>query len=290
MIYLNGITSKQDINRKHLNANLLNRVVIRLDYLRIVSIKELVSGIQEYLAPYGILLTNDEFINNIEFQINDPEISSLDNFSVKKSINKEQIYNFEAEDESCQISIGESFIVFNIACSKHYCLEDYIKLFCNIAISVQNKFNYIKFTRIGIRKINNIICKDIYLYNCFEKDFFSGLSLGNEGSLEISYMRRYSLDNFSYNAHSFNLSKLIQEGIIEGDGDSKAYNVILDIDGYIKDTIPNKFKDYDDIRNTIISINDDIFDIFKASITYELALDLIKGESSKIEWGINKNA
>ncbi|ACA56197.1 TIGR04255 family protein [Clostridium botulinum] len=280
---------KSEINRKDLTANILNKVIIRLDFLRIVNIQELVSELQGYLSTLDFFLTNQDFVNDIEFQINDPEILSTDNFSVKKSIKREQIYNFENTNNTVELAISENFIAFNIDCKREYSLEKYITIFSKIVILAQKKFTFIKFIRIGLRKINNIICKDENLYYCFEKDFLPDIKIQTSEIREIRYMKRQALDNLSYNKHLFNIFKIIQEGTLGNKNTERAFNAILDIDGYLKETIPERFEDYDDVKKTIIGINYDIFDIFKSMITYNFANDLIKGESNKVEWGINKN-
>ncbi len=281
---------KSDVKRKDLTSNLLNKVTLRIDFLRIVNIEELVADLQKLLIDKNFFLTNEDFINDIELQINDPDVLSEDGFKVKKSIKRERIYIFQNPEDTIDLIVGESCIIFNVKkCNEKYCFASCIETFCNVIILAQEKFKFIRFTRIGLRKINNIICKDTNLYYCFEKDFFNEINIkdSTKNDNEIKYMRRQSIDNCEFNGHSFNILKFIQEGFL--DDQERAFNVVLDIDGYIKENICERFDSYNDLETMIKKINDDIFEIFKSMITEHLINDLISGKSDKVEWGLNKN-
>lgn len=280
---------KNDVKRKDLSSNILNKVMLRLDFLRVVNIEELVASLQKELADNNLFLTNEDFINDIELQINDPDVLSIDSFTVKKSIKRERVYIFQNHEDTIELVVSESFILLNIKkCDKKYCFESCIDIFCKVVILAQKMFKFIKFTRIGLRKINNLICKDTDLYYLFEKDFFNEIDIKNN-SKAIKYMRRQSVDNCEFNKHSFNISKLIEEGFLDDKYEARAFNVVLDIDGYIKENICEKFDDYNHLKITIIKINDDIFEIFKSMVSENLINDLINGKSDRIEWGLNKN-
>ncbi|GKX66201.1 TIGR04255 family protein [Inconstantimicrobium mannanitabidum] len=281
---------EKEIKRKDLTSNLLSKVILRLDFLRIVNIQELVSDLQNKLNNLGFYLTNENITNEVEFQINDPDVSSSDNLIVKKTVKREQMFVFQSSKDNTQLLIGESCIIFNIDCEKKYCLEYYILIFCDAILLAQDKFKFIKFTRLGIRKINNVICKESKLYYLFGKCFFSNSNDCLNNAKMINYVRRQSVDNFIYNNHSFNVSKFIQEGFLENDINKKAYNVILDIDGYIKEEdIPKKFEDTKELDDIITNINDDLFHIFRCNITKEFTNDLVKGVCDNVEWGMKKN-
>lgn len=285
------IKDKEDVKRKQLTSNILNKVILRIDFLRIIKIEDLVSEVQEYLNNENFNLTNDEFINTVEFAINDPDISAMNGFNVKKNIKRQKVYNFKNSNNTC-LAITESCIIFNIDCKNRYNLEEYIDVFCNIIIKAQNKFDFIKFIRVGLRKINNIICVPENLYDCFDENFFKNITIDKEHKKNIKYMKRTSLDNFAYSKYLFNVSKVVQEGIFNDNEntDIKAVNAILDIDGYLKDNkLLEDFKDTESIKDVILNINDDIFNIFKSMLTISFINDLIKGDSNKIKWGLNKN-
>lgn len=281
---------KSNIKREDLTSNLLSKVILRLDFLRIVGIEGLVSNLQEALANSDFFLTNDDFVNDIELKINDPDALSMDGFTVKKSIKREHIYIFQNPEDTVELVVSESYILLNIKkCNQKYCLENCIDIFCKVVMLAQETFKFIKFTRIGLRKINNIICKETNLHYCFEKDFFNEININNNKK-EIKYIKRQSLDNCIINDNLFNISKLIQEGFLDLDGGHvRAFNVVLDIDGYIKEGICEKFDDYKHLKTIINDINDDIFEIFKSMISESLINDLIDGKSDKVEWGLNKN-
>lgn len=279
------LCKKQDIVRKDLTSNILKKVILRIDFLRILKIEELVSSVQEYLSTKQFFLMDETILNdiNVELKINDPD----DNI-IKKHVKHKKIYIFK--NNTSELIIAENFISFNVNCETNYNFETCINIFSNIVLNAQKIFNFIKFTRIGIRKINNVVCKCENLYSCFDENFFKNLILDTSNIIE--WNKRTSLDNFDYNNHSFNVSKLIQKGFIEDNekNDISAFSVILDIDGYLKNDINlGNFKSEKNIKDIINNINEDIFKIFKSMLTVNFINNLIHGYSDKIEWGINNN-
>lgn len=280
---------KIDITRNILTANILKSVILRIDFLRIVNIQDFVSEVQKYLIISEFYLTNDTFVNNIEFEINDPDTLSSDNININQTIKRGQPYNFKNKSKDIEVIITENCIIFNIDCTQEYSLDESIGIFCDLVIMAQSKYNYINFVRLGLRKINNFICKDKNLYKCIEETFLPNIELQSIFNNELKCNKRQTIENFSYNEHLFNVIKVIQEGFVENIDRERAFNVILDIDGYLKEGIPNQFKDYTDIKKTIININNNIFNIFKSTFTEDFLNDLTTGASSKIEWGMKPN-
>lgn len=282
---------RSEIKRNELRLNTLDTVIIRADFLRIVDIKEFISRIQPILAKQQFFL-QEEVLSEVGISINDPDPLATNEIIVQKSVNRETVYKFKNHEHSTEISISRFFVLFDIKIHRNYDLDENIKRFDFILNELAKKYEYISFIRLGLRKINNVICSGIEdIYECFERRFYPLFceSLYSQGAY-IEGIVSNTIENFNWEEVAFNVRRLISEGIAEKDNEQiKAFQVLLDIDGYIRDNqIPNDF--IVKLPQVITEINKKIFMIYKEHLTLGFLDNLIKGEATEsILWGVNNN-
>lgn len=298
---LGDLKEKEQINQKDLNSNILEHVVLRVDFLRIIDIKDFVKSIQNYLSDLKFVLEEGIF-TEVELSINDSEpLITNDIFYSKKNDNR-NVYKFSKENELITLTLNKNFIIFEINEFKNYNSEEYIKIFSDI---VEKLIKYyadinINIVRLGFRKINGFVCKNrTNLYKCVEKKYYNNFPITiinkKNNTNNIKEVKSETVDNFIMDDISFNLFRAIITGeylltMKRTEKKISAYKVILDIEGYIRDEQLNMIRATDNnIKNTIDKINEIIFFIFKEVLNHKFLNGLMVEDTNMVLEGVNLN-
>lgn len=281
--------SKQSVKRADLKANILAKVTLRIDFTRVLDVTNFINDVQQNLGKE--FEYREGLLNEVELTINDPDPVSNE-IILKKSINKEIVYRFLDERKKVEISISRFFISFDIRCNSTYCFGNYIDKFSEIIAMLEARYELINIVRLGLRKVNIVICPDIEaVYACFNRNLYLNYS-PHSGESRLSLLKSQWADYFTLDGYGFNLIKQITPGIMKDYSDEKeVLQVVLDIDGYLKDELLlEKPVSAKNVKEIIIDINNNIFNVFKDHITEAFIVELINGGSSKILEGVNVNA
>lgn len=280
------LLNKQSIKRSDLKSNTIESIILRADISRVVEIKDYVSKILEYLLPLGYEMQED-VLTEVEFLINDPEPLISNEIIIKKSINQEEVYRFNNKD--AVISISRFFVSCEIRCSSTYCFVNYIDVFCELVKKLRENYSYVHLLRLGLRKINRIVCKEESLFQCVESSLFNNFpsTRSNDGK-NFSRTQSQAVDHFEMGNVSFNVNRILAEGRLVEEA-IKAYQVVIDIDGYLKDQLLSQSIEAPTLKQTICDINSDIFYIYKEHLTVEFLQDLINKNQDRVVEGVNIN-
>lgn len=231
---------KDSINRCDFKYNFLKKVIIRIDYNGILDLDMdyTVRNIKDELYDNGFKIFQEGFVNQVDFEIKDPELIETQMMIPVNELKKAKSYNFSSEDMSQSIQITKYFTILNIDFGKYITFETYGKLFSIIVKHLKDSNKFLKILRIGLRKINNCILLDIAKLNeYFEERYFENIIQPFSGeSYELNLVNSQRSDSFHIKDKDVNLIRFLSQGILDIDGSEKeAYQVVLDIDVYIRD-------------------------------------------------------
>lgn len=292
---MNGVSEVQEknkIKRSDLKNNILQRVIFRVDYKGIIGIDDsVIKKIGKILSKCDNQINDWEynvvFMREIDFGLNDPDAIETKLVVPIKELNEIKTYKFSSVEYSTDIFINKYYTTMKIGTAYYKKFDFYNKLFANIVKIIREDNEYIKFLRTGLRKINAILLKDVDSINSlFEEYFFCNIN--RKLSLKSVFTRNESVDNFYVDKYDFNLIRAVNEVEYE---DENAYQVVLDIDGYTKDSdLLNKMDEENELLSALYQINEYIFNVFKDNLKKEFLEELSEGKSNpSIMRGVNEN-
>ena len=266
MIKTCNFMSKNDYTRSNFRSSLLKQIIIRIDYSGLTDLNGFVrqlkstDWLQTLFTGYRLLKTN-----NINFEIN-PE--TVEKKLVPIEINEaENIHRFN--DCSIQplqevtMDISQNFICLTIKCNNNYdTIDAYIKSVKQTVEALQDYDSYINLNRIAIRKVNGKDFSSIEsVYQTFEvmkylekniiqdvnpkKKRYTDSFLSKESNLKVNFTR--ALKCFK-------------------DDNGDVIRFVLDIDCYA-DSFTLSDEKVVDAGNVLVNINEELFKLFKASVT-----------------------
>ena len=83
-------------NRENIKNNFLRRIILRVDYEGIVDIKDILKNLESKLPSLGFTERNFGFINNAEFELNDPEMIESELKIPIKELSKIETYKLNS--------------------------------------------------------------------------------------------------------------------------------------------------------------------------------------------------
>lgn len=280
--------AKSNFDRYSLNNNILKQVIFRLDYKGVVNVVNLIEAFQSRFKNAFISLDN-VFASQIDIELADiKDIGETLSIPLKE-LEKQEIYRFTNNtfglDNNLTLDICKYFTTLSIDCNNYKTIDEYKDFFVNLVDFFLSNEEFISIKRFGLRKIaGDIFNNTDDIFANFEKQYISVSSELNQlNSIKSSY-----LDVISQNDGSIiNYNRSIDTGtLIREDGvKTKAYQVVLDFNGYFDEADLNNFNiksDPQNISNIINIINDRLFELFKMSVTEEF-LKKSKDGKNKIE-------
>lgn len=159
--------------REDLLNNILRQSIIRIDFLKIENIEDMIASIDRDMQQKGYKLVTD-IVSSVDINISDPDPLITQDIIAKKTTNKSLNYIFQKDGH--RFIINEYMMIFeNNNFDKYLGIEVYLKVF-EFLLTTIIKQDDLSFQRIGIRKINSIIVNDIQKIN----DYFKNIDLENE--------------------------------------------------------------------------------------------------------------
>lgn len=278
---------KTEIDRGALNYNFLKRIIIRFDYdgMDDTELDRILPEISNELKNHGYTDRKEEILREVELTFDDPESSEY-NQTYRKNIQDQKVFVFHNENPQVKLKISSTCACIAIEKSKYVNCLDYCHVLWKVMriISDSDKVPFFRFTRFGLRKINQCFLLDIGQLNVyFEASHFRTFHALNGNAIKEKVMQLK--DSFEINDYNINLVRGIIRGEIQK---QEAYQVDYDADIYllneenIKERIQNESK--------IAEMNALLFELYKNAVTEKFLNDLIDGTINKeIIMGVESN-
>lgn len=251
---------KNDVRRENLKNNFLKNIIVRFDYTGIaeVELDSIIAKVKPIFKTDGYNKLKEEYLTEMDFQLQDPESIEMDGLPVKE-IRKKRAYVFINDEKGIECKISTQFTFVSIQSQKYISFSEYSKTLMNVITTLKDEVEFLNCIRFGIRKVNQCIIKDIYSINkYFDTKFFQiyGLDSGNIPKLFENK------DCFVTGKYNVNLTRMAIMGEYD---DEVAYQIVLDSDIYI-----TKSEDINELFNEdteITTMNEKLFALYKEALT-----------------------
>lgn len=283
------------VAREDLKYNFLRRIILRIDYNGVVDIKDTLKDLEIHMPKYGYVEMNTGFINDVEFEINDPVMIETQMTIPVKELQKTESFKFRTLKKDMVLEINNLFMTLTINSDEYYKFEDYSSQFVEIFSLLKDKNLYLKPLRLGLRKINSCIIYDKGNFEkFFNRKYFKDIStVFNQDGFTVETVNSQFVDTISYNNHYYNYIRVLSDAVLNIDGkDVPAYQVVLDIDGYNNDLIrlSDIIRDKTKLTYEFNEINQTLFDLYTMTLTDDF-LSSLKSETFEFNniLGVNRN-
>lgn len=283
------------IKREDIKYNFLKKIIIRADYNGILEreLEKTVEIIKPILKKYEFDRFNEGVINQVDFEIKDPEKIETQRMIPIGELNKTKTFIFSNSRNGEQIQINKYFMSLSVDYAKYIQFEEIGKLFEELFKVICNNNNYIRFLRLGLRKINNCILLDLNRLNeVIEERYFATLGDLLSGENRINILEKQNIDSFVYDEMNVNLVRYISSGVLNLDGkEQEAFQLVLDIDAYKNDEeYLNELINSENINNELIKYNTLLFNTYIGMLNDKMINQLVSGNiDNSLVLGVDKN-
>ena len=267
-------------SRYTMRANMLKKVLIRIDYSGVTDINE---WIKEFKANADLsshfCKYRKEVQNQASFNISNMEEIAQSRSIPLKAFQSEPLHRFseasfrgegeEADrEDKVVMEVTGLFMAFTIDCINYKNMDVYINFLCKYIQAFISNDRFIDIQRIGIRKVGGDVFRNLDEFaETFETNIFATPDVKNLNGLLID--REYH-DRIIKSDGTVKVNFSRRCRAIPADDGSVAYQALLDIDGYVDDSIiqDNGYKFPNDFENVLKEkINEYLFDLYKLSVT-----------------------
>ena len=251
---------KSDVRRENLKNNFLKNIIVRFDYTGIaeVELDNIIAKVKPIFKTDGYDKLNEEYLTEMDFQLQDPEIIETDGLPVKE-IRKKRAHVFINDEKGIECKLSTQFTFVSIQSQKYIPFSEYSKTIMNVMTTLKKEVDFLSCTRFGIRKVNQCIIRNINSINeYFDKKFFRIYGLDN-GNIPKLFENK---DCFVAGKYNVNLMRMAIMGEYD---DEVAYQIVLDSDIYI-----TKSEDINELFNgdtEITTMNEELFSLYKEALT-----------------------
>lgn len=283
------------IERKDIKYNFLKKIIIRADYNGILEreLEKTIEIIKPILKRYEFDRFNEGIINQVDFEVKDPEKIETQRMIPIGELSKTKTFIFFNSQNGEQIQINKYFMSLSVDYAKYIQFEEICKLFKELFKVICNNNNYIRFLRLGLRKINNCILLDLNRLNeVIDERYFPTLGDLFSGEDRINILEKQSIDAFVYDEMNVNLVRYISSGILNLDGkEQEAFQLVLDIDVYKNDEeYLNELINSNNIYEELIKYNTLLFNTYVGILKDTMINQLVNGEiDTTLVLGVDRN-
>lgn len=240
--------------RRGLKNNFLKTLIFRVDFsgMMDVDVEDFIKKIRSQLIEAGYVTFQEEYgiIDNI---------LNPDNIPMNSETAK--VYVFNAPTGK-QVKISKTFIIFEINMEKNETLfSNYVPLI-SYTLDELKKLEYVKFYKIGLKKVNACILLNKEVLNNYFKNNVLYRFKDDSPTTQVA-------DEFNLKGYRVNYNRRFQEGKITDDsGDKPGYQVILVIDSFLEGyEILGEKINIMNVSEILRELNDIIFEIYISSLT-----------------------
>ncbi len=255
--------NKVEIKRDDLKSDFLKQTIVRIDYDYMFDeyVEKTMKNIDSFLAGKGYTIRNNFMSQfglkvDVEKLTNDINANLMDNINIE-SDKREKFNSFINEEKHIKIDITREYSAITIEYQKHIHFDEISKIYNKIVEELYKSRNNLQIKRVGLRKINIYMMKNIDKRNdYFEKHIFP---FSSKNLPTYKFVGKNSFDNFLYNGYTVNQIANIAQGYLQKNEDEKLlYQLALDIDIYVE----NPLKEV-----SVEDMNNKLFEIYKNSLT-----------------------
>lgn len=273
-------------NRCEIKYNFLRRILIRLDYNGIIKIEDTLMELQKLMPKFGFVEMNNGFINEVEFELNDPITMENDTMIPLREVKRTETFKFKNRDRSIEFEVNKLFMALTINTESYHEFEVYRDMFIEIFDLIKSGNTYLQAVRLGLRKINNCILKEkdnFKLY--FNSNYFRDTAdLFTKDGFESKMLVGNHSDTISKDRYWFNYIRSLSDAVLNLNNKKlNVYQVAIDIDGYStkKEWLKEIISDKERFKLALDEINGYLFIMYINSLTTEFVEKL---KSDNQEW------
>lgn len=288
---------KGNVRRSDLKYNFLKKVIIRLDYTGVLDsdLEETVKNIKDFLFSCGFVNLKEGYINEIDFDIKDPELIETQLAIPINELKKNKSYIFSTENSQQTVQITKFYALISVDFEKYIKFEVFQEIFSKMVKIIKENNKFLRMLRLGLRKINSCILLDLMRLNdYFDEKYFNNIVKNlNFDGFNINIMNSRTIDSFTINNRNVNYIRYITQGVLNNNDEPKeAYQVVLDIDVYIrdKDRLKMIFDNEENLNTELVNINTLLFELYIHALKDDFIQQLIHtGVDENIILGVTKN-
>ena len=249
--------------RNGLKNNFLKTLIFRVDFsgMMDVDVEDFIKVIRPQLINAGYITLQEEY------GISD-NILNLDNIQTNNETAKVYVFN---SSTGKQIKISKTFIIFEINMEQNKTLfSNYVPLI-SYTLNELKKLQYVKFYKIGLKKVNVCILLNKKILNNYFKNNVLYRFREDSPITQVA-------DEFLLRGYKVNYNRRFQEGKITDDsGDKPGYQIILVIDSFLEgyEILGEKIT-ITDVSEILKELNNIIFEIYISSLTNKFISELSK--------------
>ncbi|MEG2246657.1 MAG: TIGR04255 family protein [Peptostreptococcaceae bacterium] len=287
---------KNNIKRSNINYNFLKKIIVRVDYNGILEreLEKTVGQLKDILKGKNFIRFEESYINQVDFEIKDPEQIETQRMIPIQEINKTKSYVFSNENNLVQVIVSKYYTSITVDYGKYIKFEEICVLFKEIYNIIKNNNNYMRILRLGLRKINNCILLDLdRLNDIIEVQYFSNLNSLFDDCKSLPILNKQNIDTFIYRETNVNLIRFLSSGVLERNGkEQDAYQLVFDIDSYRNEEefFEINIKSSDDMYEQLLKLNNILFKTYISILNEKFVEMLVNGNIDKdLLMGVEKN-
>ena len=275
----------KNFSRYTMRANMLRKVLIRIDYDGVTDINEWIKLFKEnrelssYFQKYTKGVQNQATIS----------LSNMEEIAASRSIplstfQSEPLHRFSdavfKEEDGVQrednivMDVTSLFLTFSIDCVNCKNMDVYISFLNNYIKAFLENDKYIVIQRIGVRKLGGDVFKSLDDFSeTFEESVFATPDVAN---LRGGLIDREYVDRIIKNDETVKVNFARRCRAIKTDDGKTVYQALLDIDGYVDKGLIEKNQYQFPIHFEKVvknQINDYLFELYKLSVTEQYLKD-----------------
>lgn len=268
-----------------MRANMLRKVLIRIDYDGVTDINEWIKLFKEndelssYFQKYTKGVQNQATIS----------LSNMEEIAESRSIplstfQSEPLHRFSdavfkdedgiQRDDKIVMDVTSLFLTFSIDCVNYKNMDVYISFLNDYIKAFLENDKYIVIQRIGVRKLGGDVFKSLDDFSeTFEESVFATLDVAN---LNGGLIDREYVDRIIKNDETVKVNFARRCRAIKTDDGKTVYQALLDIDGYVdKGLIEKNQYRFPELFEKVVKnqINDYLFELYKLSVTEQYLKD-----------------
>lgn len=275
----------KNFSRYTMRANMLRKVLIRIDYDGVTDINEWIKLFKEndelssYFQKYTKGVQNQATIS----------LSNMKEIAESRSIplstfQSEPLHRFSdavfkdedgiQRDDKIVMDVTSLFLTFSIDCVNYKNMDVYISFLNNYIKAFLENDKYIVIQRIGVRKLGGDVFRSFEdCSGTFESSVFAPLDVA---ILKGRLIDREYVDRIIKNDETVKVNFARRCRAIKTDDGETVYQALLDIDGYVDKGLieKNNYRFPNDFENVVkTKINDYLFELYKSSVTEQYLKD-----------------
>lgn len=241
---------KENIKRNDLKTNFLKQSIIRIDY--------------DYLFEGNL----EKIVEKMYPILNKNGYKMDSNLEERESL-KEEFSSFTNIQKDIKIDITRKFTVFTINYHQYENFEKINEIFDKLIDILKNIRKGFSINRVGERKKNYYILKDITKINDYFEEKIISL---NELIKKDNLVLKDNMECFMYQQYKVNQKITVSNGVLinEKNEQEEVYQITLDIDIYNDNIEENQIN--------LLEINECIFNIYISALKEEFLLNLKEKE------------